>query len=241
MATQYSFERHEKKYLITDSQYNYIIREIKAHMISDEYGKYSISNIYYDTPDWALIRASIEKPDYKEKLRVRSYGVPEDNDKVFVEIKKKCCGVVYKRRINMKAAQVSEYLAGNNNFSPGNQIGREIEWFQKKYNSEPRVFIGYSRQAFAGIEDPQLRITFDSDLKWRTEELDLRHGNYGFPIMDNNQILMEIKIPGAAPLWLSHMLSIAGAFPTSYSKYGDCYKKHLINSTSYLKEEFYIA
>ena len=173
---QYSFERYEKKYFLNEAQYGAVLSELQKHMKADDYGQYTICNIYYDTGDWRLIRKSLEKPVYKEKLRVRSYGVPTGDDKVFVELKKKYDGVVYKRRVAMTAAQAAPFLEGALPEDAFGQIGREIMWFQRFYRAEPRVFIAYDRLAFAGTDDPELRITFDTSLRWRDTQLDLRLG-----------------------------------------------------------------
>ena len=228
---QCCFQRYEKKYVITPAQQEFLLSGALPYLRPDEYGRYTICNIYYDTANWSLIRSSLEKPAYKEKLRVRSYGVPEDDGSVFVEIKKKVGGVVYKRRVIMAAADVPAYLAGDPSRSPGGQISREIDWFQHLYHAEPQVFIGYDRTAFAGIDDPELRMTFDTGLRWRTTALDLRGGDWGAPILPPGRILMELKIPGAAPMWLSRLLSQAEVYPTSFSKYGACYQNHILGHT----------
>ena len=220
---QCCFERYEKKYLLTREQYEAMLRGMAAQMRPDEYGSYSISNIYYDTEDDRLIRASLEKPVYKEKLRVRSYGTPGAGDRVFVELKKKFDGVVYKRREVMDAALAPAYLRGAAE-GCGSQICHEIEYFMKSYRAVPKVFIAYDREAYAGRENSALRITFDTNLRWRDTALDLRAGDYGTPLMPEDTILMEIKIPGAAPLWLARLLSENRMFPTSFSKYGTYYK-----------------
>ena len=221
------FERYEKKYRITKAQQRLIIEKMKPYMQADKFGKYTICNIYYDTRDWQLIRSSIEKPVYKEKLRVRSYGTPNADGKVFVEVKKKYDGVVYKRRITMPARQTGQFLSGNSAAGYG-QIGREIGWFSSFYGAEPKVFIAYVRLAFAGTDDPELRITFDTNLRWRDTELDLTLGDGGELIIPADEVIMEIKIPRAAPLWLSRLLSEVGAFPSSFSKYGTCYKNEIL-------------
>ena len=228
---QTCFERYEKKYRITAAQQQALLAGMQPYMTADAYGEYTICNIYYDTDDWRLIRASLEKPVYKEKLRVRSYGTPTPDGKVFVELKKKYDGVVYKRRITVRAGQVGPFLAGRLPGQDFGQIGREIQWFQNFYHTQPKVYLAYDRQAFAGIEDPDLRITFDTGLRWRDTDVDLCRGDYGAPILPAGEILMEIKIPGACPLWLSRLLSAVGAFPSSFSKYGTCYKDHLIDRT----------
>ena len=223
------FQRFEKKYLLNRLQYEAMLEGMRDHMEPDEYGRYTICNIYYDTDDYELIRTSLDKPVYKEKLRVRSYGVPGDGDSVFVELKKKFSGEVYKRRVVMEAGEASAYLEGRARPSQDGQICHEIDWFLKSYDPKPQAFIGYDREAYVGVDDPELRITFDTDLKWRSTELDLRFGNYGEPILEDDQILMEIKIPGTAPVWLSHLLSEEDIYPTSFSKYGTCYQQNLSN------------
>ena len=232
------FERYEKKYRLTAEQQRAILQGMAPYMKKDTYGAYTICNIYYDTPDWRLIRTSLEKPVYKEKLRIRSYGVPEDVGKVFVELKKKYDGVVYKRRVTMAPGQAVPFLAGALPEDAFGQIGREIAWFQQFYHARPSVFIAYDRLAFAGVDDSELRITFDTNLRWRDTDLDLRLGDHGTPIGDPGMILMEIKIPGVCPLWLSHLLSQTGVFPTSFSKYGSCYQSHILPK---IKEALYCA
>ncbi|MGN0660930.1 MAG: polyphosphate polymerase domain-containing protein [Oscillospiraceae bacterium] len=237
-AIQCSFERYEKKYFLTPHQQSFLLSQMKPYVKPDDYGEYTICNIYYDTDDWRLIRASVEKPVYKEKLRVRSYGVPTDDSKIFVELKKKYDGIVYKRRITTEACLAEPFLYGLEPCRRYGQIGHEIAWFQKFYNTTPKVFIAYDRLAFAGIDDPDLRITFDTNMRWRDTDLDLRLGDCGQPIISDNRILMEVKMPGVCPLWLSGLLSEAGVFPTSFSKYGTCYLDHILkNQIEKTKEE----
>ena len=200
-GTQYSFQRIEKKYFISPAQAETMLGEMRQHMTADRYGEYAIGNIYCDTENYRLIRASLEKPVYKEKLRVRSYGVPQEDGKVFVELKKKFDGVVYKRRITTGIQNVEPFLSGELPSENFGQIGREIGYFQSFYQTVPKVFIGYDRLAFAGIDDPQLRITFDTNLRWRDTDVNLRLGDHGAPIaLPCGDVLMEVKIPGACPL-----------------------------------------
>ena len=224
---QYCFSRYEQKYLLTPRQYRALRAGMDRCMEADAYGRYTICSLYYDTPDFRLIQASLEKPVYKEKLRLRSYGVPADADPVFVELKKKFDGVVYKRRTVMAAAEAADYLSGLRRPPQENQISREIDWFLSAAALAPRVCISYDREALAGVEMPDLRVTFDTGLRWRDTQLDLRLGDGGAPLLSDDRILMEIKLPGAAPLWLSRLLSRCGAYPVSFSKYGTCYRRFL--------------
>ena len=240
---QSCFKRYEKKYMLTREQYQMMIRAMAFHMRPDEHPRYSISNVYYDTADYELIRTSLEKPMYKEKLRVRSYGVPRDDDLAFVEIKKKFDGVVYKRRVTMTAAQAADWLRGGRP-PVESQISREIDWFMDFYHPAPTVYIAYDREAYAGIENSELRITFDRNLRWRDTHVDLRDGGNCRPILHADQILMEIKIPGTVPLWLAYLLSENRIVSTSFSKYGAYYKQIILTPyhfDEYQKEARFIA
>ena len=228
METTYSFARYEKKYLLTHTQRDALMARIGAHLKQDAYPVYTICSLYYDTDDYRLVRASLERPIYKEKLRVRSYGVPDTGGAVFVELKKKYDGVVYKRRVTAPLPQVAPFLAGRLADGAFGQIGREIDWFQRRNHAVPKAFIAYDRAAFAGVENAALRVTFDTGLRWRAEALDLTRGDWGQPLLPEDAVLMEVKLPGACPLWLSRALSELAIYPTSYSKYGACYREHLL-------------
>ena len=227
MAVQTVFKRYEKKYFLTREQEQEFLKRIEGRMELDQYGEHTVCNIYFDTPDFDLIRTSIEKPVYKEKLRLRSYGVPENGfSKVFVEIKKKYDGVVYKRRVQMTLNEAEDYLYNGIHPDKDTQIMRELDWFLKSYPVEPAVYLAYDRRAFAGIENPEFRLTLDRNIRARRRQLNLADGAVGESIIPDNMTLMEIKIPGVMPLWMSQILSDMGIFPTSFSKYGSYYTQH---------------
>lgn len=228
---QNCFERYEKKYLLTPAQYRAVRQGMAPWMKPDAHPKYTICNIYYDTDNYDLIRASLEKPVYKEKLRLRSYGVPGGRDPVFAELKKKFDGVVYKRRVTMEVRAAAAYLQGAGR-GDGSQISREIDWFLQFHRPKPKVFLAYDREAWAAADGGELRITFDTAIRVRSNDVDLRAGDHGVPLLQDDRILMEIKIPGAAPLWLSRLLSDNRIFPTSFSKYGMYYKTFVCGGRS---------
>lgn len=229
-SIQTSFARIEKKYLVDERQYRALSAALAERMKPDEFGTYTICNIYYDTPDYRLIRASLDKPVYKEKLRLRSYGAVGESGRVFVELKKKYKGVVYKRRAAMPLAEARTWLE-NGGGAPKSQIRREIDWFLQFYRPEPAVFLAYDREALACPETPGLRVTFDSGLRWREDRLDLSLGDDGAPLTDPGTRILEIKIPGAMPLWLCHQLDRLEIFPASFSKYGTYYKQQVLTHT----------
>lgn len=222
---QNTFLRYEIKYLVSSEQRQAIMELVDNYMNPDEFGKSTICNIYYDTPDMRLIRRSIDKPIYKEKLRVRSYGSTTDDSKVFVELKKKYKDVVYKRRVSMKAEQAEKYISGEIESPKQNQISKELDYFLSEYKDiGPAAFISYERSAFFGKDDPNFRITFDENILWRDYDLNLSSEVYGNPLLKSEQSLMEVKIASAMPLWLSHKLCELGVYKTSFSKYGNAYK-----------------
>ncbi|MBO5556435.1 MAG: polyphosphate polymerase domain-containing protein [Oscillospiraceae bacterium] len=222
--TKLTFKRYEKKYLLTGEQYDSLFARLEPYIEPDEYPQSTVCSVYYDSEDYRLIRHSLDKPVYKEKLRVRGYGVTGPEDPVFVELKKKFKGIVYKRRVTMPAARAAAWLAGEGEPTEDGQMIREIQWFVDQNRPEPRVLIACDRSAWRSREDPELRITFDRNIRWRRNELELWRGSEGETLLDDDSVLMELKIPGAAPLWLARMLSELSLFPTSFSKYGTCYR-----------------
>lgn len=224
---QYSFKRYEKKFILTKKQYEKLIPFLKEWVLEDEYGRHTVCNIYFDTDSYELIRNSIDKPPYKEKFRLRSYGTPGSDEYIFAEIKKKFDGVVYKRRVAATPKEIHDFLNGSQITHEDGQIQREIRWFLGKYKITPKVFIAYERIAFVGKGEKELRITFDQNIRWRTDNLDLRFGNIGQPVLSDDFIVMEVKVPQAFPLWLASLLSEHQIYTTSFSKYGVCYSKHI--------------
>ena len=225
---QSNFKRYEKKYLIHRDQYSQILSAVAPYMCQDDYGRHTICCLYLDTPCWTLIRALAEKPVYKEKLRLRSYGVPDHDSQVFLELKKKYKGIVYKRRVGLSLKEAQAYLFEGLPPKASSQIQKEIDWFQSRYHTVPKLLIAYERQAFAGIEDPNLRITFDQNIRFRDHDLNLADGDWGQPLLNTGHVLMEIKIPGAMPLWMSRLLTALKVYPVSFSKCGLCYKASLL-------------
>lgn len=221
------FKRYEIKYLLNQQQFETLRTHLKGYMAMDSYGMHTICNVYFDTDQYTLIRNSLEKPIYKEKIRLRSYGIPKKGDLVFIEIKKKFDGIVYKRRVEMTLEEARNYCQAGIHPAEDNQIVREIDWFMKFYRPKPKAFIAYDRLAFFGNDNSELRMTFDQNIRARSNQLDLTQGDWGSSILQPGLILMEIKISEGAPLWLSHLLCEMNLFPTSFSKYGSCYKELL--------------
>lgn len=235
MSDLTTFKRKEIKYLLNQLQYETLKEKLKEYLVEDKHGKSTICNIYYDTPNFELIRKSIEKPVYKEKLRLRSYGVPREDTKVFLELKKKYKGVVYKRREKLTMKEAEEYLLRTKIPPRDTQIFREIDYTLKFYkNIAPAMYISYDREAYFSKEDSSLRITFDENIRWRTEKLDLKSEIYGQPILKPEEHLMELKAGGAVPVWLTKILDELKIYPTSFSKYKNAYLMHINKNNKYL-------
>jgi len=228
------FQRYEKKYLLTASQYELFREFVDEYMQMDEYCESTICNIYYDTPNYDLIRASIERPIYKEKLRLRSYGIPKQREPVFLEIKKKYKGIVYKRRIVLPLEEAYRSLEQGAVDGSRGQIAKEINYFLKRYHPIPKVFLAYDRIAMFGIEDADLRMTFDFRVRSREDKLDLAMGDAGKLLLTDGEVVLEIKVKDVYPMWLIQGLEKLSIYPHSFSKYGNVYKKLLL--PGYLEE-----
>lgn len=254
MADQMIFKRFEIKYMIDETVFEKLMEVMDGYMIADEHGRSTVCSLYYDTPKHLLIRRSLEHPIYKEKLRIRSYGVAEPSDTVFVELKKKFCSVVYKRRIAMTYDKALSYLAGNGQIAGSqvadskiagskiagsqvadsqvadsqgadSQIANEINYALKIYeNLAPAVLLSYEREAFYARNNHEFRVTFDRNILWRDYDLSLDKGIYGTPILEDQKVLMEVKTDGAIPGWMVDFLTQNKLYKTSFSKYGTAYR-----------------
>lgn len=191
------FERKEVKYVLDGAQHAAMVDALCGRMAVDTYGQTNIVSRYFDTPERLLIERSLDKPTYKEKLRVRSYGIPAEDDQVFVELKKKYKGIVYKRRVGCSYAAARAYMGGATyeeacaayplpdpvlaeaSFAPRSlQIAREIDAFRRRWSPLRASMITVcDRTAFAPVSlgdegagsdvPPTLRITFDENVGYR--------------------------------------------------------------------------
>ncbi len=223
MHTQTVFKRYELKYMLTYPQYQRLKQVMTSYMVLDSFGRHSIHNVYFDTDDFLLIRRSIEKPCYKEKLRVRSYGNEKQGGSVFVELKKKYQGIVYKRRLELPQDEAYDFLLQSTPLSAPTQISREISYFMELYQTlKPQIALHYEREAFYGLEYPDFRMTFDHQIRMN------RYQEKGStPILDGNIVLLEIKTGMGIPSWLLEFFTANSIYKTSFSKYGTAYQKFL--------------
>lgn len=225
MAYQNVFKRYELKYMLTQEQKEKVLEAMESHMALDKYGRTTIRNIYYDTDNYRLIRRSIEKPAYKEKLRIRSYSQAEPGSQVFVELKKKYDSVVYKRRLSLSEEEAIDWVNGKHHCSKETQIANEIEYFLEYYETlHPAVFLSYEREAYYSIDGDDFRVTFDDNILCRQEDLSLESEVWGEPLLEEGKVLMEIKTSGGMPMWMAHALSKEQIYKTSFSKYGTAYE-----------------
>ncbi len=224
MKEQSVFKRYELKYILTYQQKELLEKVMQPYMKLDDYGRTTIRNIYFDTDDYRLIRRSLEKPVYKEKLRVRSYCKAEDTTPVFVELKKKYRSVVYKRRVCMPLQQAKQWLCGDIQNPEQGQIVEEIEYFRSFYpNLHPTVFLSYEREAYYSLCGDGFRVTFDENILSREQELSLCGDIWGTSLLQEGTVLLELKTPGGIPLWMTQFLTQQRLFKTSFSKYGTAY------------------
>lgn len=228
MKKKYVFKRNELKYLITPSEMQILIEKFKPFVEDDEYGETTVYSLYYDTPDKRIIRKSIEKPPFKEKLRVRKYGDKKGGN-VFIELKRKVDGVVYKRRIELSEDLALDYLGGKA-VSLDGQIKKEIDYFISFYSGlKPSTLITCERVAYKN-DETELRVTFDKNVRYRAVNLGF-YPDKADVLLTDNAVLMEIKTPYAMPLEIVKILSEHKLYKRSFSKYGTAHETELKNQT----------
>jgi len=226
MAFQSVFKRYELKYMLTLAQKERMLEGMAPYMALDRYGRTTIRNLYFDTDNYRLIRRSIEKPAYKEKLRLRCYEQATPHSTVFVELKKKYKKVVYKRRISLCEREAMGWMSGEAPCPKDTQISREINYFKQFYGQlHPTVFLSYEREAYFEKDGGDFRVTFDDHILCREEDLHLTSPVYGTPILEEGMVLMELKCAGGIPLWMVRLLSENRIYKTSFSKYGTAYRE----------------
>ena len=223
-------KRYELKYLLDGAQTDFLVKSLEGHMKLDQYGRTSIASLYYDTPNYQLIRASVEKPPFKEKIRLRSYGLATRESPVYLELKRKAYGIVYKRRVQSTIPLVDKFFAGSGDICAPGQINREITYFRDYYKTlVPACLIIYDREAFF---EPggDLRLTIDHCPRYRTDHLDLTSSMDGLPLRPPGHTILEIKVQEAMPLWLTHILDEGQIYKNSFSKYGEAFRQQLLNA-----------
>ena len=223
-------KRYELKYLLTGEQTAYLRERLRGHMEVDQYGKTSIASLYYDTPTYQLIRTSLEKPLFKEKIRLRSYGIATEESPVFLELKRKAYGVVYKRRVQTTIPLVRKFFSGEGDICAGGQINSEIKTFRDCYKTlVPSCLIIYDRTAYYE-PDGDLRLTIDENPRYRTDDLTLTTSMDGISLLEQGWTILEVKVQEAVPLWLAEILSSGEIRKGSFSKYGEAYRQQLIKT-----------
>ena len=197
MAYQAVFKRYELKYLLTQEQKAKVLQAMEPYMALDQYGRTTIRNIYFDTDNYRLVRHSIEKPAYKEKLRIRSYDKADPDSKVFVELKKKYDSIVFKWRLSMGEEKAMVWDTGEMHCAQENQISAEIDYFLEYYKTlHPVVFLSYEREAFYEKSGGDIRVAFDENILCRLEDISLEADVWGTPLLPEGMGLMEIKCSG---------------------------------------------
>ncbi len=219
------FKRIEQKYILSKIEYDKMQKIIDKYFLKDIYYDNKIYNIYFDNDNKDIVINSLEKPRYKRKLRVRSYGIPKNDDTIYFEIKKKYNGMVYKRRVMLTLLEYNNYI--NKGILPGRdmQIMKEIDYIIKYYKLHPYMFLAYDRLSYYCKNNINFRITFDSNLRSRYDKLELNNSNLDELYFENNNYIMEVKCINSLPMWFVSYLSDNKIYPVSFSKIGNIYGK----------------
>jgi hypothetical protein len=222
------FKRKEQKYLITSDQYFLLLEHILPYMRPDRFGldgRYTITSLYFDSDDHKIYFETKNKLKFRQKLRLRVYDEADLASTAFFEVKQKHKKVVNKRRMLLPLEEAYRYLNENpalplEHYNTSNpQVFREIDYFLKLYGLRPEMVVSYDRHALHCIEDPDLRITFDLNLRCRNDDLFVEHGPYGENFIDPDLVVLEVKINDSVPLWLTRILQALYCEQRSASKY----------------------
>ena len=233
------FNRVEQKYILTKEEYKKLFSKINNYLEKDKYYQSKICNLYFDNDNNDFIINSLEKPIYKAKIRLRSYSVPNLNDTVYLELKGKYDGVVFKRRVDIKLKDFNYYMkSGIIKEEYNNQIMKEIDYVIKKFKLYPKLYIGYDRLSYYDKNNINFRVTFDFNLRSRLDELKLELGDNG-NLYNKDLVIMEVKSLQSIPLWFTKILSNMKIYPNSFSKYGEIYssKESKNKKTLVIKEK----
>ncbi|MCL2495696.1 MAG: polyphosphate polymerase domain-containing protein [Oscillospiraceae bacterium] len=222
--------RYEIKYLLSGAQRDALVELLGRRMAPDVFPQYLVQNFYYDTDGWDAARASLNQPAYKEKLRLRCYGVPAGGSELHLELKRKYKGVVSKRRVSISAGEYAPGRAGALLAREDSQAAREMAFYLQRGPIREKAFLAYQRRAYVGIARENLRVTLDTDIRFRPDRLDFLHPDAGLRVLPSDMAVLEVKTPDNMPLWLSRALSGARLYPVPYSKYGVCYIRYILQA-----------
>jgi len=215
-------DRMEQKYFISFEKFNKLMNLIKDKLVKDKYFDERIYNVYFDNDDYDLIIKSLDKPVYKEKIRLRSYSRANSNTNVFLEMKKKFDGHGNKRRVDINYLEAKNYIDNNVLPETNKQIMMELDYVFKKNDLKPKISLTYDRLSYAFKEDETYRITFDTNIRYSNKKLDLVDLDDEECLFDDGYI-MEVKTLKGYPVWFINALSNLKIYPVSYSKVGEAY------------------
>lgn len=232
------FKRVEQKYILSEEQYSSLQTILDEKFFPDKFFFSKIYNLYFDNDNFDSIITSIEKPKYKTKVRLRSYGEATKDDYIYLEMKKKYQGTVYKRRINITLKDFEAYQKDNYFPKQNKQIMQEIDYQIKYQNLKPKIFVAYDRLSYYSKEDDNFRITFDYNLRSRFKNLKLKDSKENKFYFKKNTYIMEVKCLASLPLWFTKELNKLKIYPVSFSKVGNIYIKERGNSNvrKYIKK-----
>lgn len=225
MTTETTAKRVEKKYIIQNDVLKDLLKDLEPYLVADKYKHSTITNLYFDTDDYEIIRRSIAATNFKEKFRIRSYSPePVLDSQVFMEIKSKNDGVVYKERFQTTLFSAINFLNGVEDIED-KAFADNMEIFMGKYPTmKPKMYIYYDRLSMKAKDSNKVRLTVDSNLTYRDINLDDLTNKSGKALLDSNYSIVEIKLNQEMPEWLEEVLENHQIEKGSFSKYGTAYK-----------------
>ncbi len=210
VATHQTLNRFEVKYLVATRRVPGLLAELGGYLQRDSHWEddwgYSLSSVYWDTPDLRFFWEKIEGMKFRRKLRFRRYGQTPD---VFVEVKQREDRTLQKRRVRWPLEQVEAVFGqgdGGVRFAAaaGDTVATEVALLIERYRLRPTMAIRYRRRAFFGAFDPELRVTVDGRIQYHPSDFNLRTPfESGRAVLDPRVSVLEIKYDHRAPIWLT--------------------------------------
>jgi len=207
------FDRWELKYVVTVKQMYQLMHALKNYVVLDENGDdglYKIKSIYYDSHDFKFYHEKMNGNKYRQKVRLRGYNNVAYNDDVYFEIKQRYNTTVQKRRAELKLSDAYELmkhpLDAEQYADKKRIVLDEIRYLSSMHALEAKAIVSYDRKAYMGKYEDGLRITFDTNLKCRKENLNLEEYHKEKYFVHPSLAVLEIKTNEKVPIWLVSLI-----------------------------------
>jgi VTC domain len=224
-----TFNRYELKYVVKVDKLANIRRSLEGRLEPDRFatnGKYVLTSLYYDSPDLVCFWAKVDGESRRRKVRIRVYESREPlnlESPVYVEIKQRVNRTTQKRRLKATYGEALQLCSGvrlDRDDVRDQRVADEVFDLAHRFDLRPTAITSYQREAWeGGWMDRGVRVTFDTDLRSRTSQLDLSSRTAGTTLMPPGLAIVEIKVNERVPGWLVRTVAMHDMRVETISKY----------------------